>query len=575
MNNKGENRKLGNKLRKLTEKEIFIITSVLYIAIILLYELFYCNYEFFTKRLVHYNFSFYRLIVYISIFMVFLKFKNRLIKDVIDSFNSEIKCYFLDITLILTILFSIIIIINVNIMKKINLYAIVSLISFLAFDIFAIYTSNNIYKNIIITSLIFGSIFSISVTINNQLDEKRHFLSSYSIAIGSLNLKYATIDESVASMPRQMNIEKFVTYFHEKPTGELNKDFSDRDIKDTPNDFYYYTTSYFISGLGIFIAKTLGGSIADIYITGRIFNILGYTILVLLTIKVMPYKKHIAYALLFMPMLLALGSVYSPDAISTALCALFMGYCLKLYEKSKIYTKDILILILLALLAASIKSVGYIAISLIIFILPLKKIIKENKKLMIYILIFIIIIFTVIISATKNSINAPGDPRVKDTNTTEQFYYVINNPLKYCKILVHHTIGTFISLEGLSFLNAPMFFDTTYNKVFIMILTYLLFISVTDSSKQLTVKNRLIFILSFLIVFAMTSTSMYLSYTPVGANSINGYQMRYLFPILLLLLTSISIKKFELENKFEYLNLYICYPPAIFLIISILDLLFI
>ena len=143
--------------------------------------------------------------------------------------------------------------------------------------------------------------------------------------------------------------------------------------------------------------------------------------------------------------------------------------------------------------------------------------------------------------------------------------------MRYAKILIKHTIDNFDNLKSLSFLNAPMFFTKTYYKAFIVILAYLLFISVTDSSKHLSAKTRVVFMLSFFVVFAMTSTSMYLSYTPVGASFINGYQKRYLFPILLLLFMSLSIKKFELKNKFKYSDLYICYPSAIFLIISMVD----
>ena len=161
---------------------------------------------------------------------------------------------------------------------------------------------------------------------------------------------------------------------------------------------------------------------------------------------------------------------------------------------------------------------------------------------------------------------------LKEQTLGEQFNYVINNPIRYAKILIKHTIDNFDNLENLSFLNAPMFFRRTYYKAFIVILAYLLFISITDSSKHLSAKTRLIFILSFFVVFAMTSSSMYLSYTPVGASFINGYQKRYLFPILLLLLMSLSIKKVELKNKFKYSNLYISYPSAIFLIISMVDL---
>jgi len=275
-----------------------------------------------------------------------------------------------------------------------------------------------------------------------------------------------------------------------------------------------------------------------------------------------------------MPMILALSSVYSADGIGTALVALFIAYCLKIHEKDNINIKELTLLFILLMLAASIKSVGYIGIALIIFILPLKKIIKQYKKYIKYVIPMFLIILLAVLVVYKANINAPGDTRVTGTDTKAQFKYVLNNPIQYAKILTNHTIDTFSSLKGMSFLNAPMFFNRTYYSMFIVMSMYLLFISITDSSKQLKIKKRLLFIFTFLVVFAMTSTSMYLSYTSVGANYINGHQMRYIFPTLGLLLMSISIKKIELdiEKKFKYSNLYLAYPMMIFLIISVLDL---
>ena len=258
MNSKEEKIKVGVLLRKLTEKDIFFITTIIYFSIILLYELFYCNYEFFSKVIENYNFSIYRIILYIGIFAVFCKFKDKFIKSALSSFESEIKCYFTYIILALTLVLSIMLIVYIYVIQKNILNIVVLLISFLLFNLFAIYISNNLYKNIIVMALIFGTIFSISIPFNNQLDEKRHFLSSYSIALGNLNLKNAIADESIISMPRQMTMENFVSYFNEKPSGELTRDFSGKEVQDTPNDFYYYTITYFISGIGIFIAKTLG-----------------------------------------------------------------------------------------------------------------------------------------------------------------------------------------------------------------------------------------------------------------------------------------------------------------------------
>ena len=560
----------GKRIKRLEYKDIFLITTVIYCAIVLLYELFYCNFKFFTGAIDNYNFSLYRIISYCIIYLIYYKFRNKFIKPAIETLNNKIKCYFIDIIIFLTILLSIALIFIA--IKKLSVNIIIAFISLLVFNLFALYISNSIVKNAIITALLFGSIFSISVTFNNQLDEKRHFLSSYSVSIGEFNLKNPKVDKAVAEMPRKMNTTQFIDYFEQKPTGEPAEDFSDNKLEDTPNN--YIVVSYLVSGIGIFISKTLGGSIADIYITGRIFNLLGYIALIVLTLKTLPYKKNIFYSIFFMPMLLALGSVYSADGIGTALTALFIAYCLKLHEKDNINIKEVSILLILLILAASIKSVGYIGIALIVFILPLKKIIKQNKKYIKYIIPLFLIILLAVLFVYKANINAPGDTRVEGTDTKAQFEYIINNPVQYCKILVKHTIDTFSSLRGMSYLNAPMFFNKTYYDIYLIMIAYLLFISITDSSKQLKIRNRLLFTFTFCVIFVMTSTSMYLSYTRVGANYINGHQMRYIFPTLGLLLTSISISKLGLniEKKFKYSNLYLAYPMMIFLIISVLDL---
>jgi len=244
----------GKKIKKLEYKDIFLITTVIYIAIVLLYELFYCNFRFFTGAILNYNFSLYRIIAYCVIYLIFYRLKDNFIKNAADTLNNKIKCYFIDMMIFLTILLSIALIYLA--IKKLTINIIIVFIALLIFNLFALYISNNIIKNVIITALLFGSIFSISVTFNNQLDEKRHFLSSYSVALGKINLKNPMVDKAVAEMPRMMNTTKFVEYFEQKPTGETTEEFSNKKLEDTPNN--YIVVSYLVSGTGIFISKILG-----------------------------------------------------------------------------------------------------------------------------------------------------------------------------------------------------------------------------------------------------------------------------------------------------------------------------
>lgn len=548
---------------KLTKKDIFIITNIIFVAIIFIYELFYCNFEYFFNGIKNYNLSIYRFIAYAVIYLLIYKFKDEFIDSAIEAFKIKQKGYLFNITILVELF------VLIFLTSKIGMYIIILSIAMLLLLLFSIYISKDMIKNLIVTALTFGIIFSITIPFNNQLDEKRHFLASYNLATGNFDLKNPTIYKCTSEMPMNIRIHNFITYFSINPTNEVMEE--PENIGDTAND--YITVSYIISGIGIFIAKILGGSLADIYITGRIFNLLGYTFIIVKAMKILPYKKNIAYSILFMPMLLALASVYSVDGIGTALALLFIAYCLKLNEQDEINIKEVIKLSILLVLAATIKNIGYIGIGLVVFILPLKKIIKQNKKYLKYFIAILLLLLICIAFVAKNEISKKGDPRVQDVNTSEQLKIIINNPITYSKILLTHMKYSLTKIDYISFINAPMFFYNTYYNIFLIMTGYQLFISITDSSKHLKVKNRLIFLFTFFAVYAMISTIMYLAFTRVGAGYISGVQSRYIFPIIFLILSSISIKKLELDyNKFKGINLYTAYISAIFLIVSVFDL---
>lgn len=243
-----------NIFKKIKNKDLFLITSVIYFAIIFLYELFYCNFEFITGIIENYNFSLYRIIVYGFIYLIFYKIKDKFLDDAVDALNNKVKCYFVFIIFFFSIVFSISL--TYLIAKNFSINIIVAIISIFVFNLFSLYVSNNMIKNVIITTLLFGSIFSISITFNNQLDEKIHFLSSYSISVGEFNLNHPKIESNVANMPRMMEITEFIKYFSEKPCGEIVEDFSDRKVEDSLCG--YITISHFAGGIGIFISKILG-----------------------------------------------------------------------------------------------------------------------------------------------------------------------------------------------------------------------------------------------------------------------------------------------------------------------------
>ena len=565
---KEKNDSIIENLQKSDKKSIFTITSVIYLAIILIYEFLYCNYEFVNSITTKFNFSIYRIIVYISIFFLFYKFKDRFIEQAIEGFKSKIKCYGVFICLFFPIMGAIMIITEIVLLGIIYFSTAILLYASLLLLLLSVYISNDIIHNAIVISLLIGIVFSITITINNQLDEKRHFLAAYSISIGRFNLKEAGAEETVAEMPRMLNQKCIIKCFNIYPTKNIITNFEGKEVEDTPCD--YFALSYIPSALGIFIARTLGGSIADIYITGRIFCLIGYTIAIYYALKMFRTKKNIIFAIFFLPMLLALASVYSPDGIGVAISALFIAYCLKLREEEHIDIKKILKLVLIFALLLTVKSIGYIGLALIIFILPIKKILKENKKYILVFLIALIIVLLLFSTAFVNVIHGEADSRSLGSGNNKQFNYILNNPLEYAKVLIRHLKYILTDLKSLHFINAPMFFRQTYNYIGDILLVYLIFLGITDNSEQYKLRTRFVFILTFIIFLSIISTLMYLSYTKLGSNIIVGYQQRYMFPVLFLLLSSISIKKLGLKNL-QKNAMALSYVSIMLLVVSTLD----
>ena len=85
------------------------------------------------------------------------------------------------------------------------------------------------------------------------------------------------------------------------------------------------------------------------------------------------------------------------------------------------------------------------------------------------------------------------------------------------------------------------------------------------------IKDKILLGLGFLLPFGMTSAILYLSFTPVRNLHIYGYQARYIFPILPLLLCCISNNKIKC-TKSENRNMNIAIISCVFLVIGLLQL---
>ena len=547
------------KNKKLSKLET--ITILLISISIFLYEICFCN----LKNIITngtYNFSLFRVVMYIIFFILYKKFANKFIEEARKTLQSKRKIIYIYLAIV------IIYTIYKLIIEK-NYYTLTLIIlTELNGLLFILYISKDYIKNIIITILTLGFIFSISTDVYHMIDEKKHFLSTLNVAVGNFNFKEALTDEEFNNIEFESSTVNFaMEYFGKRCSLNMQKIPENESIFSTPAE--YSPMLYIPSSIGINIARLLGGSMADVYIAGRMFNIIAYGILLVIMFKLLPLKKNLFYAIYLMPMLLVLAASYSIDGIVVGVIGIFIAYILKLYKENynKIDLKKFITMVILFLLTLICKSGAYIAISLIVFILPMIKIMKENVKIRnTVILILLITLFVGIYQTFKIATPSEGDVRGGNTSPSKQIEFLLENPTNIVKLYSNYLRLSVFNFNWYNDFNLKIFFGQYYSVITFLLFIFILYIAITDNTYTFNKKEKTITSLSFWITFFITTFILYLSYTEVGKLTISGYQPRYLIPVLPLLLMNINSKKIvNKETECDYNKISMISGGLIFL----------
>ena len=559
------------KLNK-TNKIIFLITAILYAISIIIFELFFCNSELMnnlfrnTNIETQYNFSLFRLLLYIGFFVALFLGRKYLLKNVLKENRNKVRR-------VLIILYSIVAVLGIVFVtycifaKQVPMQRIAMLyIGIIMGEICLIYISKNFVKDIIILTFTFGLILVVTVDINNALDEKKHFISAYNISIGNFDyIKNQKMDERFLNLGTWINYtenSKLYKNDFEENIVEINSDAA----ADTPADYGIIT--YIPSGLGIFIAKIFSNNMADIYYAGRLFNLLTFMGLMIATFKILPYKKNTMFAILALPMIWMMGTVYTADMFAIGFSTIFIAYCLRLYSKEKIDIKDIFLLIGAFILICIPKSMAYVFVALIALILPVKRIILDNRKYILHVLITLLLIIAVVLVDFLNK-DIGDDKRGGDVNSNEQLQYMIENPISDIKLIVNHVRLTLLNMNWLSQMQQSIFFCDVSSVLFLVEFLFILLVAVTDDSKVLKMKDKFIFWIVFFLEFIINSLVLYLKFSTVGSETIAGFQPRYLFPVLALALMPLANNTITVKNK-ENMTVFIQIMVPMFLFLGAL-----
>ena len=527
------------------------LTILTFIISMFIYEIGICN---ISNIGISYNFSLCRIVLYLIFLILLIKNIDKFLQNVVQYF--KYKKIILIIYAIIAIVALVYVILEWN-----SVYKILSLMIALLMGILVIiYISDDYVKNAIVIISTLGILFTFNTNFHHCLDEKTHSMSAINLANGNFNYIENQLNEpAFNNIIFSCDIDQYAQFWSVKYEPNLTEDWG-----NSKDDAVYYMCSaptnynfilYIPSALGIKFASILGGSIADVYITGRLFNLLAYEALLVLILKILPYKKKIFSMIYMLPISLLLAASYSIDGLCLGIIGIFIAYCLYLsenYEKVKI--KQICIMILTFAMCLLVKNLAYFAIIIFAFVMPVLKILKNNKKQLP--IITTIITITIVLCITflflrlgQATSEETGDIRGGETSVTGQIEFLLSSPMNIIKIGFEHIINTLLNYDWYANLNQYEFFGKYYKQIFFLEMIFLIYVSITDNTSRASKRVIIVSILTFLAVFGTTSMMLYLQFSPVGQIGISGYQARYILPILPIALMTLNKKSNAKNNE--------------------------
>lgn len=375
----------------------------------------------------------------------------------------------------------------------------------------------------------------------------------------SLEVEFYTL----RNMHEKIKINDIFSLLHQ-PLNENIKNFTDNNpIPPAPFTsvsfvaiITYSPIPYLASAFAMIIGKILNFSPIILMYAGRFANLVLWTSIIYLAIKITPVHKWVFLILSLMPMTILLGASLSADsftiAISFLVTAIFLYYS---FDKKKqvMELNDIIILFILMLILALSKQTYFFLIFLF-FLIPVKKFGNIKKMIIIFIIIFLSTLeISIIWNMAVSRFYIPIYPGISIPGQTS---FILSNPPNFIYILINTVITKDILSICTTFVgDFGDFGNSLYS--WLIVLSYLLMLIYTALLDKTNIiinyKQKIIIFSTYITIFTSICISMYLTASPVGENLIMDIVGRYLIPIapLLLLLFYNNKIKFDIKNGFN------------------------
>ncbi len=461
--------------------------------------------------------------------------------------------------------------------------------------------------------IILGIVFSLIIPVAAAPDEIYHMDISYALSnqlmgieeTGEfLTMRYddANYQFAIREMDRTDYNEEYRGLFAKAQNTELVS--SVNVARSAPKFLYIF------SALGITLGRLLGLSTVMMYLLGRWFNVLAFSLAVFYAIKKIPFGKAVVFIWAILPIMLQQSMSYSYDCIINALSILVISITLNLmygmvYEIKKSERKDeklpkwfrilmqpkVIILILSCILLIPCKGHALLPLSVFPVILLIKYI-KNNRskisdirarlkpwlKWTLRIGLALACVCVVVVGAVIiRRLLATADNAKYIEWAGENGYtigYLLKNPVQIVIILVN-TLNLCGEVLFRQMIGCSLgWLDINISIIYVLPFAFLLAIASAKregETQPITLGQKIWMWLVFVGVCGLASLGMLLEWTPISASYIAGIQGRYFLPALTLLLIPCRTRKTVVGADTDKICTYIALFLHLFVVMAILN----
>lgn len=427
--------------------------------------------------------------------------------------------------------------------------ACISLVTVLVLSLFC-FTKIDFWKYVFVYIILMGGMLVFIQPILNVPDESAHFARSELLSRGEFFIDPdLQVFETIESV---QDIQK-----------EVGKTYVQSNVKDETIDYSSaevlhvaasnISVIYIPQAIGIMVAKLLNLDAIWLLWMARIFNLVFYSLLVFLAIKIAPKLKMLIFFAAALPISIQQAASCSPDAMINGIAFLLFAYFIHLYysKEGTIKTRDEICFFILGSLT-TLAKISNIFITGLILLVPGSSF--KNKKRA-YFVKSIILLGVVILGGAYYLYTTTFAPNLEHleylkqtgVDSTKQLEFIIGNFKMWLQIF-----GAALIYQANDYLKMFNYFGPIqYGYEILTPILIFMFAKICyqeDGIKLRIYEKICIFSMSIGIYIA-TCFAMYLSWTGVGAVNIEGVQGRYFIPLLVLCAFLFTSERKEVNNK--------------------------